>query len=296
MNFNFSNRLFKNETGFTLTEALITVAIVVIAISGLISTLVILQKSQANVVGRSDSDRFMQSVSKYLLSEQGCKRSLANLPIPTSAASPFVLNEFKGFGEKMESIASGRKITNYLSVNSLTIQKKGDKPTIAIKNNLPYTRTIAQITFKLQYAPGANSTPVTYDRYIEVPILERTNPNTGLIADCNVGIDLQDACTTAGGTFHPITKTCTPSVGCQFKGMRYGCWPYPSCISTSYPAAVMFNKTSGSGIAQPGICPADSVAAHTGTMASQYYGLPCGKGGCTPYYNTVFFYICLRCQ
>ncbi len=277
----------------SLVEVLTAVGILSVAMLALVAMISNLTKSQATITGKNEANIFMSTMASYLISEQGCQNSLVNpnLLVPTAVPLPFTLIGYDGFGATGGNIATGTQLTPRLKVVEMTIRDKGIPGIMVVKNSQPHMRTIAQIKIKLQ-ATAAGGDMALRERFVEIPVLQKVGA-LGKIKACNVDIDLEDACNAAGGSYSG--GACTPGVTCTFKRMAYGCWPYAACPKTSYPDAIKFTKTSAGSI-PAGVCPGTSTPSSTGLVNYSYSAAPCGKGGCTKYNNTAYFYICLKCQ
>lgn len=286
--------LNKNK-GFTLVEALVSMAILGIVLVSMGSLVTNLYKSQNQVSTKNEASEFVSSVSKYLLSKQGCDQGLVGVAIPTAIDAAFTLVGYSGYGATTGSIASGFKVSPRLTVSSLQIKDKGVAPYIIVKNGLNYQRTIAQIKFKFSVSNGSSSVELQ-ERYVEVPILQKLAPASGTIDACLAELTIEDACVAAGGIF-TAPSTCTMASACEFKGTAFGCWPYNTCPSASYPTATQYTIATAADITSPpaSICPLGGTPTSTGFLNYTYSAPPCGKA-CTTYSNVAYFYMCLKCN
>ncbi len=285
-----------NSHGMTLVETMLAMAILSIVTAVVVSLSYNFFKAQTQLSAKSEANEFISSVSKYLLSQQGCDSSLAGLPFPTALATNFTLRGYSGYGFKSFDLSNGSQITPRLKIRTLTIQAKGLAPIIIVKNGSKYSRNIAQIKFSMDVLIG-NTTTEIRDRYIEVPLLQKLGPPSGLVNGCNAEMTVEDACTAAGGAFTP-PSTCTPAAACQFKGMSYGCWSDPSCPKTNYPAATKYTFGSLAQTAAPpaAMCPAGGTPTSSGRVTYSYEVAPFDKyGRGVPFTNYAYFYICLKC-
>ncbi len=289
-------RILKNR-GMTIVETLVAMGILSIVTAVVISLSYNFFKAQTQLSAKSEANEFISSVSKFLLSQQGCSLSLEGLPYPTSTATNFTLKGYSGYGFKDTDIANSFQISPRLRIKTLTIQDKGLAPIITVKNGINYERKIAQLKFSMEVLMGNNTTEIR-DRYIEVPLLQRASPLSGLINGCNAEMTVEDACAAAGGTYTP-PSTCTPAAACQFKGMAYGCWSDPSCPKTNYPSATKYTFSSLAQTMLPpaAMCPAGGTPTSSGRVTYSYEVAPFNKYGAgVPFTNYAYFYICLQCQ
>jgi len=286
-----------SRRGFSVIEVIVAIGILMLVLGAISATTLNFAKSMSRLWARADAKEFVSSVTKYLLSSQGCQNSLVSLPIPGATETNFTIVGFGGYGHQIDNISAGYNVTPRLVIDSMTIKNKGSAPSISVRNGVQFQRSVAQIKIVMRTSSATGSVPIR-EYFIEVPILQKITPITGVIDGCSVDMSVEDACSAAGGTY-TAPGTCTPSVSCEFKGTAYGCWPEASCPSTNYPAASKYTFSSASETTSPptSMCPVGAVPTSSGTVSYTYLGNPCDKYGvCTTYTNQAFFYICLKCN
>ncbi|MEK2646937.1 prepilin-type N-terminal cleavage/methylation domain-containing protein [Bdellovibrio sp. BCCA] len=279
--------MYQNKNGFTLVEILVSLAILATVSIGVGAIIQVVFKRQANIVNKTESNEFMNSLGKWLQSAAGCSAALMNLPAPTASETPLTINGYNGYGGNNLPIADNFRINNQLLIKNVTIKDKGAAPsTLQIGTNI-YTRKVAQIKIGFEEQTAGTNVEMR-TRFIEVPIL--IGP-TNTIAQCHIETSLADACTAMGGTYVASSNTCKPATNCQMKGtyIVLTCSPSDSGCDPSFSGDYrnpITNTTS---------CPSGATPSILGRFIHTHE-VSCGKKCTTTITNQEDFYICMQCS
>lgn len=282
-------RLRVGRFGFTLTEAVMSMAILAIVTLGVGAVVKTIFSHQANIVNKTESNEFVNSLGKWLQSSAGCGATFNQLPKPTASEQAFTVKGYKGYAGNTsgDDISSGFNINNQMLISSITYKDKGVAPTTMVVSGTTYTRMIAQIKINFQEFHAGKTTDMR-TRYIEIPVL--IGPNNQ-IAQCHVESTLQDACTAMGGTYNTTTGLCQPSVNCQLKGT----FIVLTCSPSEYGCQQSFVGNYNNPLTGTTSCPAGASPAISGRFTHSHV-VDCGKKCSTTVTDQEDFYICMQCS
>lgn len=273
--------------GFTLTEAVVSMAILAIVTLGVGAVVKTIFSHQANIVNKTESNEFVASLGKWLQSSAGCSRALQSLPAPTSAEAPLTINGYNGYGgNATAAIGNNFKVNNQLTIKNISIKDKGVPASTMQVAGTTYTRLIAQIKIDFEEQQGATNTSLR-TRYIEIPVLV----NGGQIAQCHIDTTLADACTAMGGTYNTTTGLCQPSVNCQLKGT----FIVLTCSPSSYGCQQSFIGNYNNPLTGTTSCPSGASPAISGRFIHTHV-VNCGKKCSTNVTDQEDFYLCMQCS
>jgi prepilin-type N-terminal cleavage/methylation domain-containing protein len=289
----------KDSNGFSLVEILVATVIFGISSLLIVSTLNTLKNTEVTISRQLDVNEVSASLAKFLSNQKNCKNALTGVSGPGPSEAPLEVKNYTGVGapsnkilKKGVTIPSGTNLKGIL-ITDLTIKDKGIPPYDVNLNGALFTRKYAQV--RLDLSTTVSGQTHQYQKYIEFPVLVSL---ANKIAHCGVEGDTSAVCAALGGIFNQTANTCNVSTGiCEYKGMSYGCSPWGACPNmSSNPSASKVNLPASLTAPTGSMCPRGGNPTSTGSASYGFIGLPCGKGGCTPYSNSVYFYICLQCN
>lgn len=280
--------MYQNKKGFTLVEILMSLAILAVVSIGVGALVQVIFKRQANIVNKTESNEFMNSLGKWLQSGAGCSTALRSLPAPTASEAPLTINGYNGYGGNNAPISDSFRINNQLVIKNVTIKDKGSTPTTLQIGTTTYTRKIAQIKINFEEQQGSQAAELR-TRYIEVPVL--IGPGN-VIAQCHIENSLADACTAMGGTYDAGSNTCKPASNCQVKGT----YIVLTCSPSNYGCDKSFTGNYNNPLTNGTSCPSGATPSILGRFLHTHT-IPCGKK-CDDIVinNQEDFYLCMQCS
>jgi len=286
--------IFKQKSGFSMVEVLVSLGIMVIVTGLFAMSLVGLKKSQSEFEDKNDALLFMNGLTSYLMgNQQSCSNAINNqyLPAPGAPAVPFQINGYNGYGFgggtlTAGSVISGSSANARTRIQSMSIGAKTGVPDVVVRSNgNNYTRRVATISIVLEKSNHDNQmtfTPLP-TKYIEFPVYIN---GAGIMSQCQLEMQPADVCQMIGATL-TSNGACKPAAQCQIKGAYVvsSCFqPYSGCMPG------VENPVTGAMS-----CPSDSTASKTGEY-SQSFQVSCGKKCSYDVINIVQFFVCMKCN
>lgn len=280
--------------GFTVIEILIGIALLALLAAGGASIVSRMGMQQSDIVTKDEATEFVSALNLWISNPDGCDQALGGKALPVGGSTNLSISSYKGYGMApalnggSETIQATYKLTPRLTVNSMKLKDKGVPPFVVRVDGQSLRRVIAQIEIELA-VKSAERTELQRKRYIEVPVLLAAGSDT--IVRCAGQASLADVCSAVGGTLDPVTNTCKPQANCTLQGS----FMTLSCDKPHYGCSNASGQPLENPLTNSSSCPAGSVASQTGVF-NYSHTVECGKKCTDTVYNTLKFYICMRCN
>lgn len=292
----------KNTSGFTLTEVLISLAIAAIVSMGTVGVLYNFHVFEKKVLNKTELQAFTQGLQTYLNSTNGCKSALVGTTL-SNLPTQITLNGYTGFAG-VTSVAQGTLISPQLKVASLTLVEKNftGSGEAVMRSVGALKRKTALVSLDVDNSV-ANYKSSELQKQFQVAVLV---DGANVIQNCMITKDMEGACQLLGGTFEPITRSCTPNETCQFFGRYITSFcgtsnaSYPPTMGT-YPcigAATAPGQNPNNEFTSALSCPALTTAFFMGeTSQKNVFTVSCGKKCSFTVTHSYLerYYMCMRC-
>jgi prepilin-type N-terminal cleavage/methylation domain-containing protein len=300
------NKNDMNNKGFSLTEVMVAAAlmgIVSIVSFGLLKNV---KNADTQSEHKSDQSLFISQFGQWVLSAEGCKEFIGE--VPTNVYQDMVFEDYKGYGShKMfnvgDTFIERDHIINkdHLEVESFQFRFKDDSA-IVQKNimgpggiMLSKKEQVLQVRMRVRMSKkGSKLSAGSHrikEKFFEVPVL---TDNADRIDSCILDMSQTEICSTLNLVYIPAKETCEAQPGATSCNVK-GSYATITCTPGGYGCLNTFGDGNNLLLTPPApTCGVGEVSYRTGFRRTSYT-VGCGKKCTVTIYRNETFFTCMIC-